>query len=59
MRIKIGNEWHEATAEKPVMVELSEDDKWNIAHMAPEATKYATFTDDDKRSKDEKLAWME
>lgn len=56
MRVKVGSEWFEAKDGQPIMVELSEADKTNIANMAPEATKYAVF--DDNQTSDEKLAWM-
>lgn len=41
------------------MVEFSEDDKRNIARMLPEVTKYAVFTDDDNRTREQKRDWME
>jgi hypothetical protein len=56
MRVKVGNEWFEAKEGQPIMIDLSEADKANIANMAPEATKYAVF--DDNQTSDEKLAWM-
>lgn len=59
MRIKVGGIWHEAEPGKAVMVEFTDDDKRNIARMAPEATKYAVFTDDDGRTREQKLEWME
>lgn len=59
MRIKIGDTWHEAEPGKAIMVELSDDDKSNLSRMAPEATKYAVFTDDDPRTREQKLEWME
>lgn len=58
MRIKIGDEWHAIAPGKPIMAELSDDDKRNIVNMLPECTKYAVFDDADETTSDEKLAWM-
>lgn len=59
MRIKVGNKWYECKPDKPIMVELTTQDKFNIAHMSAEATKYACFDDNDKTTKREKLEWMQ
>ncbi len=40
MQVKIGDTWHRGD-EEPVMVLLSEQDKENIRHMLPNATRYA------------------
>jgi len=58
MRVKVGNWWFEACSMLPVMVELTEQDKRNIANMAPEATRYACFADDDPRDEAERKEWM-
>lgn len=59
MKIKIGDNWYECRPEQPIMVELTETDKRNIANMHPDATRYAIFDDYDNTSTDDKLAWME
>ena len=58
MRVKVGHWWFAPSKDLPVMVELTEQDKWNIAHMAPEATKYACFADDDPMDEEQKKQWM-
>lgn len=58
MRVKIGNDWFECTAEQPIMVVLTDGDKRNIANMADGCTRYAIFDDADEMSADEKFAWM-
>ncbi|CAN5773927.1 hypothetical protein BH11PSE6_BH11PSE6_01760 [soil metagenome] len=58
MRVKVGNIWHTASKAHPIMVELNSNDRNNIANMAPLATKYALFADDDQSTVDEKRAWM-
>lgn len=59
MRVKVGEQWHEVTADAAICVELSSADRRNIANMLPEATRYAVFSDSDRRSPEEKLAWMD
>lgn len=59
MRVKVGDNWFDVTAEQPIMVELTEADRRNIGAMAPEATKYAAFASDDGRAVSTMLAWME
>ncbi len=59
MRIKVGDKWFEATPDEPIMIELTKADRSNLNNMAPEATKYAVFHDRDKRTKEQKLEWME
>ena len=49
MRIKVGDEWHEAEPGKPIMVELTERDKHNLSNMflnQSVSDKYALFHDD-------------
>lgn len=59
MRVKVGDEWHAVESGKPIMVELTDADRRNIAAMLPEATKYACFDDSAPLSPDEKFAWMD
>lgn len=59
MRVKIGARWHEVASDNALCVELTEADRRNIAAMAPNATKYAVFSEDDARTSAEKLEWME
>ena len=42
MRIKVGDVVYDPN-DTPIMVILTDADKFNISHMAPEATKYAAF----------------
>lgn len=58
MRVKVGDTWHEASPESPIMVELTEQDRWNIANMAPEATRYACFSCECPKTAHEKYEWM-
>lgn len=58
MRVKVGNTWHECNPGQPIMVELTDADKRNIAGMAPSATRYAVFDDADQTTPAEKLDWM-
>lgn len=58
MRVKYGDQWFECEPGKPLMVELTEGDKRNIANMHPDATKYACFDDSDATTADETRAWM-
>ncbi len=59
MRVKIGDQWFEPAADQAIMIELTEGDRRNIRNMAPGATKYAVFHDDDERDHGEMNAWME
>lgn len=59
MRVKVGDQWFEPAEGQPVMVELTKQDKMNIANMVPEATRYALFDDADDRTVKDKLAWMD
>ena len=43
MRVKVKDQWYEATVDCPIMVELTDQDKVNIANMIPAATRYAIF----------------
>jgi hypothetical protein len=59
VRVKVGDQWFEVTAETPIMVELSELDKLNIAKMNPNATKYACFAEGDPMTWEEQVKWAE
>ena len=59
MRVKVGNEWFECQPGQPIMIELADGDRRNIAQMRPEATRYAIFDDEDGWSVEQKLVWME
>lgn len=56
MRVKIGDTWYEPTDE-PICVELTEDDKKNIADMPVEGFKYAVY-DEKMVSGEAILDWM-
>lgn len=56
MRVKVNNTWYDSST-SPIMVELSEKDRENIANMPPESSKYAMY-DQDRMSKEDMLAWM-
>lgn len=47
MRLKVGDTWHGSEIGKPVMIELSAEDKRRIANMHPECTRIAYFENDD------------
>ena len=57
MKIRVGNVFYGVQPHAPVMVELTPQDKENIANMLPDATKYAIFPDD-WGTPEEMLAWM-
>ena len=59
MRIKVGDKWFKCEPGQPIMVQLTDTDRQNIASMVPEASRYALFDDQDELSPDEKLAWMD
>lgn len=58
MRVKVGDTWYSPT-EQPIMIELTEADKFNIMNMPASATKYAMY--DDHFFDDRQLAfnWMD
>lgn len=60
MRVKVGDQWFGAEPGKPIMIEVTQQDKDNIQNMVPGATKYAVFTDDDEAFPDNAtmFAWM-
>lgn len=44
MRVKIGDQWFEAEPDRPIMVELTEEDKKNIAAtIGTDKTKYIAY----------------
>jgi len=59
MRVKVGDQWHEVTAQTAICIEMSAADRTNILNMDPDATKYAVFADEDPRDRDAKLKWMD
>ena len=59
MRFKIANKWYECDIDQPIMVELTQKDKENIANMSPNATKYAIFHDYEPKTVEQKKEWME
>lgn len=65
MRVKVGDRWFEPAKGVPVMIELTEGDKRNIAAMEPAATRYAVLVDGDPlydRTTDDRskvTAWMD
>jgi hypothetical protein len=56
MKIKIGKTIYDPN-DQPIMIILTEKDKFNIAHMAPEATKYCAYPDTMRPEEIEK--WMD
>lgn len=58
MKVKVGDRVY-TSKDCPIMVILTEKDKFNIAHMSPEATKYAEFDDELGMTKEEKEQWMD
>ena len=42
MKVKIDNTWHTQEL-SPIAIELTEQDKINIANMAPDAKRYAIY----------------
>ena len=57
MRVKIGDTWYSA-AQQAICVELSSQDRENIANMDPGCDMYAVFPDDTGMTKGEMLEWM-
>ena len=56
MKVKVGRNTYSAK-DHPIMVILTNDDKFNITCMIESATKYAEFSDDWGDEK-EMLEWM-
>lgn len=58
MRVKIGNTWYGPTVDTPMLVELNEKDKENIANMPKGMHRYGMFHDDTPLNVAERMAWM-
>ena len=60
MRVKVGDKWFSQEINKPIMIELTNEDKINISSMHLDLSKYAIFEDNDENfdTEDKKLAWM-
>ncbi len=58
MRVKVGDTWHSAFPNRPIMVELSPYDKNEIKNMASSENRYAIFTDKDSTTDEEKASWI-
>lgn len=60
MRVKVGNEWFEAQPEQPIAVELTDEDKANLAGMPPHTHRYGLFDEQDVENVPEfyRRAWM-
>ena len=58
MRVKVGSKWYDVMPSNPIMVELTEKDKENIANMV--GTKYAVFDNEGiyTWSEDDMKKWM-
>ena len=59
MRFKIGNTWHKQELGQPIMVELTDADKANIANMCPSCTRYAVIDDEEFDSEEAEEQWMD
>jgi hypothetical protein len=44
MKVNIKGKWHDAELE-PIQIELTKQDKWNIANMDKDAMNYISFPD--------------
>ena len=58
MRIKIGHKWY-TSEEQPIMVELTDGDKKNIANMHPYKYKYCEWDDDSDLTESDIRVFME
>lgn len=60
MRVKVGNQWFSAKPGNPIAVELTDQDKANIANMLPHCTRYGQFDDRDVEAStiDQRRDWM-
>lgn len=58
MKFKVGSAVFDQAESVPMMIEVTEADRKNIANMDPEATQYAVFPDD-WGTADEKREWMQ
>lgn len=58
MRVKIGDTWYDDQHE-PIMVEVTERDRWNIKHMPLDNQRYASFPDGEGWDNiDARQTWM-
>ena len=58
MRIKIGDIWY-SCKDQPLMIELTNQDKKNIANMNPECHRYMEFIPTHFTSDEERDGWMD
>lgn len=58
MKVKVGDEVY-SCEDQPIMVILTIEDKYNISHMAADATKYAVFGTSLGLTKEQMMEWME
>jgi hypothetical protein len=58
MKVKINDTVYDAN-EVPIMLILSDQDKFNITHMAPEADRYAAYPDSLEWSREQVSDWMD
>ena len=60
MRVKVGDRWFSQEINRPIMVELTNQDKIDIGSTPVDLSKYAIFEDNDKNfdTRDKRLAWM-
>jgi hypothetical protein len=58
MRVKVGDTWYAAEPGQPIMVELTAQDRVNIAAMPADNELYAIFDEADGQPKDAMTRWM-
>ena len=61
MRVKVGDEWFEAEPGRPIMVELTEDEKETIGSLPASRDRLAMFAKNDlgeRPDPEQSLAWM-
>lgn len=58
MKVKLGDQWFEAVPNFPIMVQLTQKDRENIANMVTGADRYALFHKEDESTVEEKRDWM-
>lgn len=59
MRVKIGNTWYSAK-DQPLMIEINDVQRKQIATMDPEATRYCVYDDTwkENHSAEEIMQWI-
>lgn len=57
MKVKIGGHWYDSE-KQPICIDLTEQDKKNIAAMDPDYTKYAVFPDASELEPRQMFDWM-